>query len=65
MCAILFNGGTVQQWGVGEGGDFLYFRSLIYTSPQYIDRVYFVLYLAQKNHLKGFRLSHWRTLAVA
>jgi hypothetical protein len=44
MCAILFKGGAVQQRGVGEGGGFLYFRSLIPTSPQYIARVFFVPY---------------------
>jgi hypothetical protein len=44
MCAILFKGGTVQQCRVGEGGSFLYFRSLIPTSPQYIARVIFIPY---------------------
>jgi hypothetical protein len=39
------------------------YRFLIPTSPQCIDRVF--LYPKQKNHLKGFRLSHWCTLAVA
>jgi hypothetical protein len=34
---------------------------LIPTSSQYIDRVF--LYLTQKNHLEGFRLSHRCTLA--
>ncbi len=33
---------------------------LIPTSPQYIARVF--LYFMQKNHLKLFRLSRWRTL---
>ncbi len=33
---------------------------LIPTSSQYIDRVF--LYLMQKNHLEGFRLSHRGTL---
>ncbi len=33
MCAILFNGGTIQWSGVRESGGFLYFRSLIPTSP--------------------------------
>jgi hypothetical protein len=33
MCAILLNGGTVQWSSIGDGGDFLYFRSLIPTSP--------------------------------
>jgi hypothetical protein len=38
-------------------------KLLIPISPQYIDRVF--LYLTQKNHLEGLRLSHQHTLAVA
>jgi hypothetical protein len=34
---------------------------LIPMLSQYIDRVF--LYLTQKNHLEGFRLSHRGTLA--
>jgi hypothetical protein len=44
MCTILLNGGTVQQCGIGDRGDFLYFQFLIPTSPQYITRVFFVPY---------------------
>jgi hypothetical protein len=39
------------------------YRFSVPMSPQYTDRDF--LYLTQKNHLEGFRLSHWRTLAVA
>jgi hypothetical protein len=39
------------------------YRFSIPTSSQYIDRDF--LFLTQKNHLEGFRLSHWCTLAVA
>ena len=51
MCAILFNGWTVQQCCVGEEGSFFYFRSLIPMSPQYIARVFFVPYATK---------THWR-----
>jgi hypothetical protein len=44
------------------GGSILFFRSLIHMSPQYIARVF--LCPTQKNHLKGFRLSHWRRLGM-
>jgi hypothetical protein len=63
MCAIQFNGGTVQQYGVGKGEVFSILDLLIATSPQFIARVYFVR--TQENHLKGFRLSHQCTLADA
>ncbi len=60
---------TVEQYSKAAQGRvvaffiFLYSRSLIPTSPQYIARVF--LYLTQRNHLKQFRLSHWCTLAVS
>jgi hypothetical protein len=49
-------GGGMRCWWMD-----VRYRFLIPMSPQYIDRVF--LYLTQKNHLKGFRLSHWCTLA--
>jgi hypothetical protein len=47
---------------IGAGG-WMCAMFLISMSSQYIDRVF--LYLTQKNHLDGFRLSHRGTLAVA
>jgi hypothetical protein len=59
--------GEIMQCGFGgemrcEWMD-VHYRFSCSTSPQYIDRDF--MSLTQKNHLEGFRLSHWRTLAVA
>jgi hypothetical protein len=59
--------GEIMQGGFGGemtcGWRDVRYRFSIPTSPKYINRIF--LYLMQKNHLEGFRLSHWHTLAVA
>ncbi len=42
--SIKINMRTVQQYGVGEGGGFSFFRSLIPMLPQYIAGVVFIPY---------------------